>query len=394
MMASSGGVAGVAADIGVEEGVHLPDLVDLEEWVRERVPGDGSLNPLDLTGFVMRDRALLHEMFSGYAAASGVDALVLVLVGGRGRRGVEPHAARAVRRGRRRGPDPAHRHPGRDNGGRRPGPARYATRASPSAAGCAPPIRALRALDDVARAPAPRLVTLQAPASSAPPPLIDSPVGPIVGFADAMDLLAACGVAVAPYVVIDPGSHTDQAVDAAIEALGDRLVVKLADVPHRTELGAVRVGVAPGDVADAVADMRQSPPHHGLPATVAVQAMVAGHGEAFIGLQGHTDLGPVVVFGRGGVLVEVAGRVGGRLLPLGPGAAIQLVDEMAGAAAFAGLRGQQPWAPAPLVAAIEAVAELWRRAGSWLGSADLNPLIVTGSGPVAVDALLVASESL
>jgi hypothetical protein len=77
-MASSGGVAGVAADFSADEVVELADLASLESWVRERIPGDeASLNPLDLTGFVMRDRDLLLEMFSGYAAAPGVDALIL-----------------------------------------------------------------------------------------------------------------------------------------------------------------------------------------------------------------------------------------------------------------------------------------------------------------------------
>ncbi|MFI5053736.1 MAG: acetate--CoA ligase family protein, partial [Acidimicrobiia bacterium] len=103
-----------------------------------------------------------------------------------------------------------------------------------------------------------------------------------------------------------------------------------------------------------------------------------------------TDLGPVVLFGMGGVLVEVAGQVDGTLLPLAPGTATRLVENVAGEAAFARLRGQERWAPEPLVAAIEAVGALWERSGSWLESADLNPLIVTPRGVVAVDALLLA----
>ena len=96
--------------------------------------------------------------------------------------------------------------------------------------------------------------------------------------------------------------------------------------------------------------------------------------------------------GLGGVLIEVTGRVDGRRLPLRPGAAEQLVDDVAGPAAFARLRGREPWSPGPLVAAIEGVAELWRRHGSWLQSADLNPLLVTADGVCAVDALLVADQ--
>ena len=74
-----------------------------------------------------------------------------------------------------------------------------------------------------------------APDDDRPPALIASDVGPIVGFGDAMRLLAAAGVPVAPCVVLAEGQLDDPGVDA----LGPRLVVKLADVAHRTELGVV-----------------------------------------------------------------------------------------------------------------------------------------------------------
>jgi hypothetical protein len=88
------------------------------------------------------------------------------------------------------------------------------------------------------------------------------------------------------------------------------------------------------------------------------------------------------------VLLELAPRVAGRRLPLGPDGGRPLVEEIA----VAGLRGQAPWEVAPLAAAVEAVAELWHRTGAWLATADLNPLILTPDGPVAVDALLIAAH--
>jgi hypothetical protein len=219
-----------------------------------------------------------------------------------------------------------------------------------------------------------------------PPELIKSPAGSIVSFAASMELLQRAGIAVAPYVVLPPGRDDDP----AIAALGDRLVVKLADVPHRTELNAVRLAVVPAAVPDAVRELRAIAIAHDQPQTVAVQAMVAGHGEAFVGLQGRTDLGPVVVFGLGGILVELTRKVAGRLLPLPAGASSEMVTEVAGPALRGQIRGQAAWPAAPLVAAVDAVAELWRQSGAWLQSADLNPLIVTDSGVIAVDALLVA----
>jgi hypothetical protein len=169
-------------------------------------------------------------------------------------------------------------------------------------------------------------------------------------------------------------------------------VVKLADVPHRTELDAVRMGVPRADVPAVVRELRTIARTHAAPETVAVQSVVAAHGESFVGLLSQTDLGPIVLFGLGGVLVEITGRVDGRRLPLRPGAAAALVDDVAGSGTFSRLRGQEPWAPGPLVAAVEGVETLWRRHGSWLQSADLNPLLVTADGVSAIDALLVARD--
>ena len=51
MIAASGGVAALAADLADATGAPVPPLDDIAAWVRERVPGD-TVNPLDLTGFV------------------------------------------------------------------------------------------------------------------------------------------------------------------------------------------------------------------------------------------------------------------------------------------------------------------------------------------------------
>ncbi len=120
--------------------------------------------------------------------------------------------------------------------------------------------------------------------------------------------------------------------------------------------------------------------------------MIPGFGEAFAGVQARSELGPLVLLGLGGVLVEVSGRVSGRFLPLDLEAAESLVEEVAGPDVFAGLRGTRPWPMAPLVEAVMALDGLWRANGAWLASLDVNPLIVTETGVVAVDALFVAAD--
>jgi acetate---CoA ligase (ADP-forming) len=225
------------------------------------------------------------------------------------------------------------------------------------------------------------------PAGSPPPPLLSTPAGSIVRFADAMRLLSDAGLPIAPYCVL--GERDDPSVAAD---LGPHLVAKLADVPHRTECGAVMVDVPASGLVEAIDRLRLLARAQALPVEVAVQAMVPGFGEAFAGVQARSDLGPVVLLGVGGVLVEVADRVSGRFLPLDREAAESLVEEVAGAGAFAGLRGIRPWPMAPLVEAVMALDRLWRAHGAWLRSLDVNPLIVTEAGVVAVDALFVAAD--
>jgi acyl-CoA synthetase (NDP forming) len=384
IITTSGGVAALATDIAEDEGADLPPLDELEAWVRQRVPGD-TVNPLDLTGFVMSQPEVMQELFARYAGA--VDALALAWWLGEGDEGwsrtlLEPFATAAADAEVPFVVSPVEAtaigswiEPWRERG-------LVFTRGVQSL------YRAARAMDDfVSRVPRP-IEFGATPERGSPPSLVASAAGPIVAFDDAMRLLSEAGVPVAPFVTLNEG----EADAPGLAALGSRLVVKLADVPHRTELGAVAVDVAPSDLAATVARLRDIARAEDVPATIAVQQMAVGHGEAFGGLQSRTDLGPLVLLGMGGVLVEVAGQVGGRLLPLDRAAAEALVLEVAGPDVIAGLRGQKPWPVEPLVGVVLALGELWRRNGAWLASADVNPLIVTDDGLVAVDALLVAGD--
>ena len=83
-----------------------------------------------------------------------------------------------------------------------------------------------------------------------------------------------------------------------------------------------------------------------------------------------------------------AGAVDGRRLPLDPEQAQALVADVA--PGVGEIRGQAAWATEPLVAAVLAASRLWQAHGAWLAAADVNPLVVTADGVVAVDALFVA----
>ncbi len=122
--------------------------------------------------------------------------------------------------------------------------------------------------------------------------------------------------------------------------------------------------------------------------------MMRGIGEAFGGLQCQSDLGSVALLGRGGVLIEVAGGVAGRFLPLDGPAIATLTDEVAGDAAFARLRGQRRWPRDAVAGLLRGLDAIWREQRQWLGSLDINPLIVTDDEIIAVDALFVAHSAV
>ena len=163
----------------------------------------------------------------------------------------------------------------------------------------------------------------------------------------------------------------------------------MADVAHRTEIGAVRLSVTPEALPGVVDELRSLAGEHGANPTVAVQPMVAIAGEAFIGLQGASELGPMVAFGPGGVLVEALNRIGGRMAPFDRNQAAALIDEFADLKILHGFRGKPPWGLDELADILVAAGNLAAGGAEWIESIDINPLVWTGSEFVAVDALVI-----
>ncbi|HTO12286.1 MAG TPA: acetate--CoA ligase family protein [Candidatus Binatia bacterium] len=178
---------------------------------------------------------------------------------------------------------------------------------------------------------------------------------------------------------------------AAAERLGYPVVVK-ADAPgltHKTEAGGVRL-----DIRDAAA-LRAACAELGArtgAARFVVQERVGPGVELLLGARRDDVFGPVVVFGAGGVLTEVLRDVSVRLAPLAEGEAGEMLAEGARPRLLAGPRGLRPVEPAPLLDAIQAVADLVT-VEPRIVEIDVNPLIAAGADVVAVDALVIAADS-
>jgi acyl-CoA synthetase (NDP forming) len=181
----------------------------------------------------------------------------------------------------------------------------------------------------------------------------------------------------------------DDAV-AAAESIGYPVVIKAdaAGLTHKTEVGGVVL-----DVADAAAVRHACATLSGRAgaARFVVQQRVAAGVELLLGARRDEVFGPVVVIGAGGVLTEVARDVAVRLATLGEGEAEAMLEEGVLPRLLAGPRGLRPVAPAPLVAAIHAVAALVL-AEPRVAEIDVNPVIAAGADVIAVDALVIASD--
>jgi acetate---CoA ligase (ADP-forming) len=216
-------------------------------------------------------------------------------------------------------------------------------------------------------------------------PPVPQPEGPMLPFASTMELLAEQGIPVAPFRLVGPNDDTS----SVRPPFAGPYVVKLADVAHRTEHGAVRLGIDAGGVDAAIADLRAIADRDGLAPTVAIQPMLEIHGEALLGIQGESELGPLVVFGLGGIFVEVLNRVGGRMAPFSTSEARRLIDEFTDLKVMHGFRRQPAWDLEALTEILVAAGDLAARGREWLAALDVNPLVYGPEGFQAVDALLL-----
>ncbi|MFM1987202.1 MAG: hypothetical protein RJA99_159 [Pseudomonadota bacterium] len=212
-----------------------------------------------------------------------------------------------------------------------------------------------------------------------------------------LELFDDLGLPTVPRRVIAPDADA-RALAEAGDALGWPLAVKLlsADLPHKTEAGAVSLGVADAAAAvAAIAAMRERALAYAPGARldgVLLQPMVGGAmAEAILGYREDPLVGPLVLLGMGGRLAEVYRDTTLRLAPVDPAQARAMVDEVRGLATVRGWRGQPPGDVDALVAAIVAISGLAALPGRPVLEAEVNPLMVRADGVVAVDGLVVVS---
>jgi len=194
--------------------------------------------------------------------------------------------------------------------------------------------------------------------------------------------------------------RTVASADAAAEAangIGYPVVMKIvsADILHKSEIGGVILNVQDADAAsEAFGTLMDRAKQHAPNAHVdgiMVAPMIDDGVETIMGVVRDPVFGPTVMFGLGGVFVEVLKDVTFRVAPFGVDIAHEMIGEVKGRAMLDGVRGAPPSDVDALAEALAKLSAFAAANADTLETADVNPFLVRpkGKGAVAVDALVI-----
>ncbi|OZI60627.1 acetate--CoA ligase family protein [Bordetella genomosp. 11] len=215
-------------------------------------------------------------------------------------------------------------------------------------------------------------------------PALDEPL--------AKRVLAEYGLHVPQSAVVKTGEH----VRAALEHLQAPLALKLVspDVLHKSDFGGVRLGLSQAsEIQVCMDDMASRCAAAGfrLDGFLLEEMAPPGH-EIVIGGFRDPSFGQIIMLGLGGVFVEILRDVAFRICPITNLDAQEMLDELQGAALLRGARGGARVPDAVITDALLAMGGengLLTQAADSIGELDINPLIVSAHGAVAVDARLI-----
>jgi acetyltransferase len=211
----------------------------------------------------------------------------------------------------------------------------------------------------------------------------------LVGETDAKDILQAYGV-------LTPAGDLARSADEAVRIanrIGYPIVMKIASptISHKSDFGGVRLGLRTAiEVADAY-ELMMMRVKRKLPEApidgVTVQEMVAGGKEVIVGMSYDRQFGPLIMFGLGGIYVEVLKDVAFELAPLTEDEARDLITSTKTYALLRGVRGEEATDVAAIAECLQRISQLVTDFPD-IEELDINPLKVrqVGHAAVAIDA--------
>lgn len=199
-----------------------------------------------------------------------------------------------------------------------------------------------------------------------------------------------------PVAVTELATDEDEAV-ALAEAVGYPVVLKIMspDILHKSDAGGVKVNIAnKGGVREAyrtiLANARAYKPAAQISGVV-VQEMAPAGVEVILGSVNDPTFGPTLMFGLGGIFVEILKDVTFRVAPVSADETRRMLDDIAGAALLAGARGTTPCDIPFLAEVLSRYSQLIADLGDEIAESDANPVLVyaAGQGVKVVDARII-----
>ncbi|MEB2401012.1 MAG: acetate--CoA ligase family protein [Alcaligenaceae bacterium] len=381
----SGGVGALMADEADDQGLALPPLPeDLRRRLLARIPFAGPANPVDVTGQAITDPAVFQDTCLDMLETGAYGALAVFLAAAGSSESLWPHIEQLARSLQARHPEtplaicallPAER------------------RRKLEELGCmvfSDPSDAVRTLG----ATLGRHVALPArPDGSQADSFAVEPGAGAFSESASLQILARAGIPVVPSIVATSAAQAC----AHAKALGAPAAMKIvsADIPHKSDIGGVRLNVQGDDaVAQAYQALRDAAKKHAPAAKVdgvLVAPMISDGVECIMGVHGDPVFGPVVMFGLGGVFVEILKDVTFRLAPFDAEEAKAMILSTRASEILQGARGKPAADIDALAQALAALSRLAYAARDTISSIDVNPIVArpAGLGAMALDAVVV-----
>ncbi len=180
----------------------------------------------------------------------------------------------------------------------------------------------------------------------------------------------------------------------AADQIGYPLVIKgcSAEMAHKTEKGLIRVDVRNDEEATTAFREISAAMNGASDGAVLVQQLVKGKRELVVGLIRDAQFGPCVMFGLGGIFTEILKDTVFRVAPLEKQDALEMMQEIKACKILEAIRGMAAADKDMLAEMLITVGRIGIE-NDRIKEIDINPVIISGGKPVAVDALIVLQES-
>jgi acetyltransferase len=210
---------------------------------------------------------------------------------------------------------------------------------------------------------------------------------------DALRILSTYGI---PVIKTETAAEKTEAVDSA-KRIGYPVAMKIVspDVVHKIDIGGVKLDLnTDQDVSEAYDEILTNVKAH-IPNAriegVLLQEYVTGGTETIIGIHRDPKFGPLLMFGLGGIYVEVYRDVSFRLAPIRELSADNMISQIRGSKILQGFRGQPPADTKTIAECIERLSQLSMELPD-VAELDVNPLVAFASGCKALDARVIITN--